>query len=130
LQAPAANSFCEGSQDVEAETMECSEELGAASNGGRRRRPWRTRSGASGCSWEREQGKEEERGKGGRELVAQLGSSRGHLVGQGKQEVALGDVQGNSTQLLPVLVKKTKPLCTSPWLLGFSKTFQNSTLFA
>jgi hypothetical protein len=38
----------------------------------------------------------------------------GLLVGQGKQEMVLDDVQGNSTQLLPVSPKKTKPLCTSP----------------
>jgi hypothetical protein len=38
----------------------------------------------------------------------------GLLVGQGKQEMVLDDVQGNSMQLLPVSPKKTKPLCTSP----------------
>jgi hypothetical protein len=51
-------------------------------------------------------------GKEGGDSSRSWAAPGGLLVGQGKQEVALGDVQGDSTQLLPVSVKKTKPLCT------------------
>jgi hypothetical protein len=54
----------------------------------------------------------------------------GRLGGLGKQEVA-GNLQGASTQELSVLNEEDKVILQkAPWALGFSRNFENRTLFA
>jgi hypothetical protein len=92
-------------------------------------------SGSDYCEFSRERGrgrrgrKEErpgrEKGAGSwRPGAAPEGPRRPGQAGGGEV-----DVQGASTQELPVSAKKTtKILQNAPWFLGFSETIQNSTL--